>query len=660
MRILLLVSVLALLVAAQWSDMFVAYWFNVSATKMCTIDYPSICYYVPKVNLNVDLETTLVIATYPLFPYDHPNFRVEHVYNVITEYSMLSYIVYFPRPWLLVNITKPGLLYAGSSFRVRYGSLSIQASSYTACGQTYYYAVYISQPGVYNISSFYPPHYLLDIDKCVAYRITATGSGVRNVTSLWFNLYIATMRPSARAFYDTRRHSFALNGTSHVYYVGFDKDRVFPVGTGFYIVGSAPVPTVAVWFNTHGPVAYGSPVNGSWGFRGPAATLYTIGPTPGDGALVAMEINPMQGPVKLVYLSNDTAGFMQGMLYRLTNSFAVFIRRYNIGEITVTDGHYLYNTRGVACPTYQQSFWNTYPLKLNRLDRTVEIEICNNSTNTIYASLFIATSLYSFYLYSDKVDVGNCTRLRWDPSPFSTKPWIFIATSPRDVCLGRYVLSTDRYNIGWRHFYFSNNTIRPVRPIVPDGNYSQVWDQIMQTFSQHYIIIINQTNQRWPTDPTILYDVTELLTDYLNYLSSLFDYRLRALESALSEWLRTILEMLLNAYRPNNSGAPGTSDGSAPTSGPLAPPDTMGPVAPAIPMFVPAIRLQLSPYAVGILLLAIFVAAYATLREISLTALITGAAVSVLGIIIDAYIYSAIGIFFVAFGMWNKFRRQYV
>jgi len=82
------------------------------------------------------------------------------------------------------------------------------------------------------------------------------------------------------------------------------------------------------------------------------------------------------------------------------------------------------------------------------------------------------------------------------------------------------------------------------------------------------------------------------------------------------------------------------------------------PAAPNPPVFVPALAMEMPPYAVGILLLGIFAAAYVTTREISLASLITGAVVVVVGVLINAPIYGAAGVFLLAFGLWNKARRQ--
>jgi hypothetical protein len=91
---------------------------------------------------------------------------------------------------------------------------------------------------------------------------------------------------------------------------------------------------------------------------------------------------------------------------------------------------------------------------------------------------------------------------------------------------------------------------------------------------------------------------------------------------------------------------------------PAVPISLITPVAPKPPVFVPAVTMEVPPYAVGILLLGVFAAAYVTVREVSLASLITGAVVAVLGVLINAPIYGVAGVFLLAFGLWNKARRQ--
>jgi len=91
---------------------------------------------------------------------------------------------------------------------------------------------------------------------------------------------------------------------------------------------------------------------------------------------------------------------------------------------------------------------------------------------------------------------------------------------------------------------------------------------------------------------------------------------------------------------------------------PVSPVSLYTPAAPKPPVFVPAMTMEMPPYAVGILMVGVFAAAYVTMREVSLASILTGAVVAVLGVLINAPIYGAAGVFLLAFGLWNKARRQ--
>jgi len=127
-------------------------------------------------------------------------------------------------------------------------------------------------------------------------------------------------------------------------------------------------------------------------------------------------------------------------------------------------------------------------------------------------------------------------------------------------------------------------------------------------------------------------------------------YTVRLYRGADKVWER-------NAYlSPDTKLAVGPIE--VPVFMPANPVSLYTPAAPKPPVFVPAVAMEMPPYAVGILLLGAFAAAYVTTREISLASLITGAVVAVLGVLINAPIYGVAGVFLLAFGLWNKTRRQ--
>jgi len=91
---------------------------------------------------------------------------------------------------------------------------------------------------------------------------------------------------------------------------------------------------------------------------------------------------------------------------------------------------------------------------------------------------------------------------------------------------------------------------------------------------------------------------------------------------------------------------------------PARPISLVEPLAPKPPIIAPAVSLQLPPQALGVLALAVFAAAYATFREVSLATILTGAVASVLGVLTGVAVFGAVGIVALAFGIWNKMRRQ--
>ena len=549
---LFFVALLAVLASAQWSDVFVSYWINATPTRICAIDRPTVCYYIPKTNLTAGRDT-LVVATYRSGAY------VYSLDPLSPDYVMLNYITHSSSaPWAVVNITRPGLLYTttGSFNVIRNGGIVERSASYTACGQTYTNAYYVSTPGLYNITPFRPPHYLLDVRTCTAYRISAMGGSILNTTLTWFSLYVATMLPNTtRILYNPSVYAHVLNGTAHMYLTYF---RWFPHpnGWGYYVAGQHAVPTLAVPYYGHiasysfrGPVAFdalhnyrqpsGSPVN--------MIIHYTIGQYPGDGFMISMLWGTSaRPPARLTYVANGSAGYfyIPHPIAKVGTGYATYHRRYDVVEVALSDRYYLYNTRGIACPIATRTVgWG-----LNRLDRVYEIEICNNRTGTVYAALipilqpgyagpeFIPG--YVKYMYGDVIPPGDCRRLRWDFN-LTSKPMLHVYTSVQNLCAGTgHIISTTGYNINWRHFLFQNNTLRAVAPIMPDYDYASTWLQLIDQMQQRYNEIINMLIQTLKAQA----NATQALQSYMASAPK-FIGTIR-MESATSTWLRTTLNEL--------------------------------------------------------------------------------------------------------------------
>jgi len=564
---LFVVLLFAVSVAAQWSDIFISYQLNITATKICAIDAPTRCYYVPKLNMTEAPKNILFLARYNYVTSSGGTITViDPADALIRDYSMLNYITYSTSgtSWAIVNITQPGLIYTTTgTFWVRYGSNTITSSSYTVCGQTYSSAYYVSTPGLYNITPFKPPHYWLDINKCTAYRISATSSGVRNMTQQWFTLYVAMLYPNTtKIYYDSSVSAYVLNGTRHSYLTYFHILSMSPRGRGFYTAGSYVAPTLVMpyyyssgFYSYRGPFAFNASNPGiAGGSPGDVLIHYNIGPYPGDGFVMAVLLGAVASPpARLAYIANDSIGYfyIERPSTSLGAGYIFFYKRYNVVEVAFTDALYTYITRGIACPAVTDYGTKLVGWVLNRPDRINEIEICNNRTDTVHISLFygfiggvisgiinsVTGAGFYAYMYADMVPPGKCARLRWDTG-LASKPYLRIYNSTQHLCkTSNYIISTTSYNPGWRHFFFQNNTLKAVAPITPDYNYVSTWLEIIDYLNQQYNATINALLQAFKTQA----NGTQAL---LNYMSSTRFLGTIRMDSATSTWLRTVYNEL--------------------------------------------------------------------------------------------------------------------
>ena len=656
-RMLLLLAVLAAFAAAHWTDALYSFALNVTTKKVCTYDDPTTCIFVAVLNATLDVRNMYTTAVY----YDPAYMMwlvagVVHHYTILLKESTINLTVYTPTGYILaseaviINDRVPDTVpLCGRNFtavRVSAGMQKISGSFYYTCGAYFCYE---------------PVRFLNPVD-CTVFPLVEHVSMLGNITNSWAYVYILYM-PTARhmdihAFYEL------FNGTAHTY---FTKVRgATPVGTGFYIANRTRIPAIVVVPDTYnvyyGPKAFDMIRDTDLEFyRSAACTAYTIGRTPGDGILAVypywaparLDGKP-EAPAEVVYISDNSGGYFK-FIGMPDHHVFIYATRYSLADVVFWDGVHIYATRTIACPPYNSttSQDGVYTILL-RAEGSKEIEICSNKTSTAYLALAVhsltITANFEYYTFIDRLEPGKCRRLRWDGSLRASDTKLYIFPSASAVCLKSPETvkhGGSDYVVGWRYYLMPDNSLVPAGPIEPDELYADIWKEIIRVMAQQYnatmTIIYELINQQD--------DVLKSILDYLKQLMAWFDYRFSELESALSEWLKAILEMLRKISAP---GGPNTST----SSGPLAPVGTIGPTVPAVPVFVPSIRLQLPPYAIGILLLGIFAAAYATVREISLAALITGAAVSVIGIFVNAPIYSAAGIFLMAFGLWNKVRRQ--
>jgi len=542
-------------------DVFMSVWLNMTPVMQCVADAPR-CFFIPKIDMNIDPTKTLAIVTFRDGTY------VRAVTNPIGDYKLLRYIMSSTGySWYIVDIPRPGLLYSPNPYKIGPAGSKSQtpASLYKACGKTYPYAYYVAAPGAYNITPLQPPFYIVDLNTCVEYRIVAHQSAVVNITAGWYSLYLAELNPPARAIFyggssGPASYAYVLNGTLHAYLTYFH-GALGPLGEGFYILQSRAATHVAQtlvmpsysyggFYSLRGPVAFDAWPN----FRayveplGAVYIAYAIGLPPGDAYHMALLRNAdPPAPAELVYVadsgdgSGGAAGYflIKGRRQGVGASYVTYHRRYAVVHVAFSDGIYAYDTRGLACPMTSRygTGWT-----LNRLERSYEIEICNNNTNTVYVALYTGVLYYThIYMYGDRVEPRNCTRLRWDAAIYA-KPYLYVYTTPQGVCAvaNNYTLSTTNYNPGWR-YNLIGNTLVPVGPISPDYDYTSQLLELLKWLSQLYRNLqgnftryLNATRGANAT----AFNLTSIFTSMPQFLGTI------RMDSATSTWLKTTLNEL--------------------------------------------------------------------------------------------------------------------
>jgi hypothetical protein len=510
---------------------------------MCAVDRPTVCVNIPKPPfVNLDPRKTLVVVVYK------SGSAMYSSASPLTDYAMLQAVVYSSPAWAVVNVTRPGLLYASSQFKVYSFSTKMQvtSASYTVCGQTYANA-YWANAGLYNVSSLTPPLYWLDVNTCISYKLVDKTSNVANVTLQWFSLYVATLLPNTtKIFYDFYWRSWNLNGTSHMYRTHFHY-FASPIGFGIYIANGTVTNTLVMqdyyggsgFYAWSGPMGFDVLKNAT--FTRPiqdTAFFYGIGDTYGDAPIFARFYSRPYVPFNAAYVADGTAGY--ATVNKSVYIFAAFFKRYAVAEVAVQDVLYTYATRGIACP-YVNPAGGVVRFMLNRLDRVQELEVCNNATAPAVVALFgnVPYSYYSepAYFFADRADVGKCVRLKWDTSILA-KPELHVYTSERDLCKMNPAVKTTSYNPGWRHYYFANGTIKAVQPVSPDAMYDAMWQQIMQTMAQMYNNTLNAIKKWLQMQANATQSLQSLATSMPQFFGTI------KMESATSTGLRATLNEL--------------------------------------------------------------------------------------------------------------------
>ena len=569
LRSLLLFALFAVSAAAQPSDVydvFMSTWLNTTPTRLCAVDAPSRCYYIPRVDLNIDPTETLAVVAYRCGAGS-----TCAVLNPIGEYQLLSYVVtatMAPR-WYVIHVPRPGLLYAGVSFRIGPPGSGdggkVSAASYILCGKTYQHAYY-ALPGTYNITPLPLPLYFVDPEKCVEYRIAASAGSVVNITAGWYSLYLAELNPAARRiYYDENRRAMVLNGTLHAYLTYFHGSYM-PLGEGFYILLTSTTAQVAqtlvmpqfrysAFISYRGPVAY-SAWRGFATFVGSPGVMYihyNIGLPPGDGFFMTVPLGVRPPALaEYVYITDGSAGYFllkKPPAEAVGPGYATYHTRYAVVHAAFSNGTHLYDTRGLACPMLggRGTGW-----ALNRLDRAYEVEICNNNTSAAYVGLYLegrpAGSVnpeispgFWTYMYGDVIQPRNCSRLRWD-SWIVAKPQLRVYTTPQGLCAAanNYTLATTSYSPGWRYALVGNSLV-PIGPIAPDYNYTAIWLDLLKYLNQLYTSILDdirkKLNATKTSNATAPFNLTSLFTGR-QFLGTI------KMDAATSTWLRTTLNEL--------------------------------------------------------------------------------------------------------------------
>jgi len=468
--VVVLLASVAVVAAQQWSgDVLVSYWLETNTTRMCAIDNPSRCIYVLKLNFTVDPKKTHVVWAYK----DYPLIGGPYIN---TDFDMLAYVAV--NPLLTATIYIPaGYIYSWSQFYVN----DVVSDRYTVCNMTLNHAFLIRQSGYYRVRDAPLPLYWLDPNTCTSYRYAERLSALQNLTRTVY-LYIFYM-PTAR-----QKGNWWLNGTQHIYnfrffgglytyctgsvcYHGFEM-FLLPMGLGFYVTPNNTRIFTTIFLRRssewYGPRHFSALRNATLDSGGDTiylipntGTVYTMPPAPGDGILYAYvpTVNLTRGGELALVADRFTAYLWLNGPFRTSlsrNYMLIYVTRYSVAEVALSDGRDVYNTRAVACPAYRTATPNpdTWLATLIPLSRAKEVEVCNSHTVTLYVGIYQTHSSPRAHSYVDEVRPGDCRRLRWDGIYTAAQTQMRIFNSTYNFCWGRSwrTISGDSYQPGWRYY----------------------------------------------------------------------------------------------------------------------------------------------------------------------------------------------------------------
>ena len=548
--LLLVALLLAASAAAQWSDVLFSLGDNKTVKKLCAVDNPNYCYFVPVINASLDVDKAYVVAMY----YDPYTFSwnaapVVQPQTIMIFYNDFNVTVYTPEGYILA----PTSVYVDG---VVPDKMPLCGKNRTAVKVTADYHRIYGRIESENV-------YFLNPKDCSVYTLVIHEVWLVNVTSPWAYVYEFYM-PTAREVYMGQiagayvaPYWDYINGTMHRYHL---QVRLGPlVGKGIYIANRTRIPAIAVqvlgasvWA---GPVAFdmlNAPINTDYNY--PKFTIYTIGQYPGDGvaAVGVPYFMTLAAPAELVYISDDAAGYFKITVLPDENYPAhLFVRRYAIAEVALSDGIYTYTTRTIACPPYENTTVRHIFTVPTRVDIAKEIEICNNKTSAVYLALQIHRDFYDFFNFIDRVEPGKCNRLRWDGSITVSDTKIYVYPSAEAVCRWQnetVLVGGQNYIAGYRYYLMPDNSLVAANPIDLDTLYAEMWKQIIQSMAQQY----NETVKALQQWLQMQANATKSIEDYYKSLPQ-YQGTIK-MDSSTSTWLQTVYNVIKSYVAPGAAG----------------------------------------------------------------------------------------------------------
>jgi len=622
----LLLSAASAAASAVWSDVVIAVTYNVSTVPYRPINAPEYVYYLPSFRAHISPYKGLAVAE---MSYGSWNFMA------VPSLAYLAALYDGWRPMvpysITINLRTPGHLH-GANFTVG----GRPAEPYSVCHGRYFlpFAYWVRQPGNYTVRSEGGYLEFIEEGTCARYAVVSDVEWMRiNYTTPRAHVTVLYMPTGVKGDIDGAWLPWArpvetwINGTAHLYRIN---PAFYTVADGWYIANRTQVATVAAVYSAahpFGPVHFSAldktPI--SWPYPASFVMFYTIGADPGDGAVVIWLPSAFYGRAEVGYVANETAGYFMvrrewmptsQQAYWTGYRLVFYLQRYGLAEVTAADVMYVWNTRAMACPLYINMTAEPPPeFEFIRLDRGRELELCNNSTSTLYVGLFQKIS--GRYVFVDELKRGRCVRLRYDGAYNASDTAMRFFTTPQDYCMQNAAFTIDGsgYTYGYRWFLMPDGSLVRGPPISPDALFEEMWRRLLQAMAGQ----LNATLHHWQQLQQNLTRVIE------NYYRSLPQYQgTIRIESSTSVWLQTVYNVI-RSYTVSMPGGGGFA-----------------------PVTAPAVPLAVAPAAAA----AVAVAWAASRRDddVVTTAAVAGIALAIFGLLMTL-IYGASSLPLVALGI---------